>query len=503
MKRWAGIIAVSLCTLLLLITIVGAAVLFPVSVAAQTPAPIGVFLNLQSTGSVGGDHTLVSIAEDGSATMAFFNLEDQLATVYRGVWLLDPYGTVTLELEVPAEASCSGEESVGTITFLPSPNTATLTAVHYPACLWGDGGLTLLRVADETIAQIEAFYASAGLMPGLVFQSDILVAADDAERQLTLNLGQSDQAMMVTETFDGEAPTVEYGEWAATVYTVTVTLTGTEDATYAEPDVLTFGFLKDGTGRMAAFEFDEEKYGEQGLLMTHTPQLPEMLAQAEAEAAPEIPGVYTSELLPAADSPGLVLTLALFDNGNALSTANYLNGEAPIVELGTWTDNEDGTLTLSITGTADEEYDEPSTPIFAVADDRLESDNIILTKLPVADLAMESAPVAYFQSDTLPAASSPGRVIELVFFDDGTAFMRTDFLNDEAPIDEIGVWEQADDTVTVTLLGRPDQEYDEAVVIVFADEGDQLVAVEYDESLYGTEGFVLYAQPLETLQITD
>lgn len=49
-------------------------------------------------------------------------------------------------------------------------------------------------------------------------------------------------------------------------------------------------------------------------------------------------------------------TLALWENGNAQNTLNYLNDEAPIVEIGAWTDNEDGTVTLELTGTPDEVY---------------------------------------------------------------------------------------------------------------------------------------------------
>lgn len=478
-------------------------VLFPAPAGAQAPDPIGVYLNMGSTGSPAGDKILLSIREDGTAIMAFFNLEKQLATIYPGVWLLDPYGTVTLELELEADESCSGEAEVGTITFLPSPSGGALTAVHYPSCVWGDGSLTLLPVADDTIAAVEAAYADAGLMPGLVFQSDPLVDADGGERVLTLNLGQGDQAMMITTTTDDAAPLVEVGEWSATVYTVTVTLTGAEDEAYDTPDVLSFGFLKDGTGRMAAFEYDSEKYGDQGVIMTYTPTLPEMLAQSQAEAEPEaapIPGVYTSNLLPAADSPGLVITLALFDNGAAQGVSNYLNEETPIVEIGTWIDNGDGTVTLEITGTPDEEYDAPSTTILTVADGVLEANGAVFTPLPAAEQEATGAPVAYYKSDALPAASTPGRVVELVLLDDGTAAMRTDYLNDEAPLVEIGVWEETEDTVTVTLTGSPDQEYDEAVAIVFAVEDGQLVAVEYDISLFGEEGLTLLMQPLDALE---
>lgn len=500
MTRKATLWAVTLLSALLL-----TAALFPAQASAQAPAPIGVYLNMGSTGSPAGDKILLSIREDGTAVMLFFNLEEQLATVYPGVWLLDPYGTVTLELELEADESCSGEEDVGTITFLPSPSDGALTAVHFPGCVWGDGSLTLVPIADDTVAAMETAYADAGLLPGLVFLSDPLVDESGGERMLTLNLGQGDQAQMITTPSDDAEPTVEVGLWSATIYTVTVTLTGTEEEEYAEPDVLSFGFLKDGTGRMAAFEYDSEKYGDQGVIMTYTPELPQMLAATQAEAAPTIPGIYSSDLLPAADSPGLVITLALFDNGAAQSTSDYLNAEAPIVEVGTWTDNADGTVTLEITGTPDEEYADPATMTLTVAEGQLDADGVVFTLLPVADLPNEEVstagePVAYYKSDTLTSASSPGRVVELVLLDDGTAAMRTDYLNDEAPIVEIGVWEEDEDTVTVTLTGNTDQEYDAPVIIVFAVEDDQLVATEYDAALFGEEGLTLLAQPLDELE---
>ncbi|MEZ4610088.1 MAG: copper resistance protein NlpE N-terminal domain-containing protein [Caldilineaceae bacterium] len=103
--------------------------------------------------------------------------------------------------------------------------------------------------------------------------------------------------------------------------------------------------------------------------------------------------------------------------------------------------------------------------------------------------------VTTYQSDTLPAASSPGRVITLTLYNDGSLEMSTDFLNDEPPIVEVGTWEQGDDdTLTVTLTGRPDRTYDEPVVIVFAQDGATLDAVEYDTSLYGSEGLSLTEQ---------
>ena len=493
-------------TLFLICLSVGLAaiMLSPKVAAAQDASPAGVYLNVQATGTAGGDRTLLSLREDGGATLLFFNLEDPpLVAAYTGEWLLDPYGTITVELDVAADESCTGEEEAGTLTLLPSPSADVLTAVHYPMCLWGDGGLTLVGISDEQTVEIEDMYAAAGLLPGLVFQSEILAPAEGMQRQLTLNLGQADQALMLSDGLDGDAPAAEVGTWMATVYTVTVNLTGTVDSAYDEPDVLSFGFLKDGTGRMAAFEYDAAKYGDQGLLMTYIPQLPELMAAAEAQAMPEIPGVYTSDVLPAADSPGLVQTLALFENGALQNTYNYLNGEAPVVELGTWSDNGDGTVALEMTGTIDAEYAEPVTTTVTVTENQLDVDGTLLNKLPAVDVAAAATPIAIYQSDTLPAAASPGREIELVLYEDGTALMSTDYLNDEAPVEEAGTWELADDTLTVTLTGQAGQAYDAPVTIVFTDEGDQLVAVEYDESRYGTEGLVLYPQPPDAAETND
>lgn len=96
----------------------------------------------------------------------------------------------------------------------------------------------------------------------------------------------------------------------------------------------------------------------------------------------------------------------------------------------------------------------------------------------------------------LPAASSPGRDITLTLNADGTVQLSTDYLNDEAPIVEIGTWEaNADGTATVTLTGRPDGlVYDNPVIITFTLEDGELTAVVYDVNLYGSEGLRLTKQ---------
>jgi hypothetical protein len=79
---------------------------------------------------------------------------------------------------------------------------------------------------------------------------------------------------------------------------------------------------------------------------------------------------------------------------------------------------------------------------------------------------------------------------------DNAAKLSTDYLNGEAPIVESGMWQDnGDGTVTVTLTGRPDGTlYEAPTVIRFKLENSTLTAVEYDQSLYGSEGLTLQKQ---------
>ena len=83
-----------------------AVLLFPLLAVAQTPAPTGVYMSASSPGAPGGNRTLLALTEDGTATIALISMDEAISNIYRGVWLLDPYGTVTVELKVEAAESC-------------------------------------------------------------------------------------------------------------------------------------------------------------------------------------------------------------------------------------------------------------------------------------------------------------------------------------------------------------------------------------------------------------
>ncbi|MCB0049307.1 MAG: copper resistance protein NlpE N-terminal domain-containing protein, partial [Caldilinea sp.] len=189
-------------------------------------------------------------------------------------------------------------------------------------------------------------------------------------------------------------------------------------------------------------------------------------------------------------------------NNNAEQTTIYLTKGA-VSEVGVWAEEVDGSITVTMTGTLEQEYDEPSPVTYLRDGDLLVDGAFVFFKLDeitpeMMDALTAPAVSATYKSDTLPAADSPGRVITLTLLDDGSLTMSTDFLNDQPPIEEVGTWEEnADGTLTVSLTGTPDGEYDQPDVLTFEKDGDQIVAVEYDESMWGSEGLTLTEQPAE------
>lgn len=74
---------------------------------------------------------------------------------------------------------------------------------------------------------------------------------------------------------------------------------------------------------------------------------------------------------PSASSAYQTIALRLNDDGSAEMTTDFHNDEPAIVEIGTWQDNGDGTLTVTLTGREDETYDPPVVTNFAQDGDAL------------------------------------------------------------------------------------------------------------------------------------
>lgn len=333
---------------------------------------------------------------------------------------------------------------------------------------------------DETVAAVvtDDF--------GSVWVSHVYPAAD-AAGLITVMALYANGNMEQTAIYLTKDAITEVGVWEEDeAGAVTVTIDGTPEEEYAEPVTTVYSLqgdaLVDGAFALARW-------------MRVTPE--EMMVSADPS------GTYVTNVYPAADAAGYVVLLSLFANNNVEQTSIYLTKGA-VTEVGTWEKLEDGSVAVTITGTADEAYDEPSTTTYEWSGEMLQDGAFLFFKLlEITPAMMEAATtpsvVAVFQSATLPAASSPGRVITLTLYDDETLTMSTDYLNDEAPIVELGAWQEDDDgALTVTLTGQEDVDYDEPTVIVFAfDEDNQLVAVEYDEAIFGSEGLTLLEQPLD------
>ncbi len=228
-------------------------------------------------------------------------------------------------------------------------------------------------------------------------------------------------------------------------------------------------------------------------------------APARQNAAPALVGQYRSAVLPAASSPGLLVTLRLYDDGSAEVVSDYLNDEAPIIEVGDWTTNADGSVTLTVVGTEEMDYAQPVSLTFLVD----ESGALVVPGAPGGpfgeaglrldplaappDFSALPADTLLFQSAVLPSAAGPGFQVTLALLSDGTLLMVSDYLEDGEFVVEVGTWEvAADGTLIVTLTGQSDRPYDQPVPLEFVqDDTGTLILVDEDGMLFGSEGLRL------------
>lgn len=169
-------------------------------------------------------------------------------------------------------------------------------------------------------------------------------------------------------------------------------------------------------------------------------------------------------------------------------------------ETGIWTENVDSSVTVTVTASADSTYEQPQTLVFQRSGDTLSFLSLTLTRLEEAPSTTGPEPIAWFQTDVMPAASSPGLQQSLILYDDNSVQMISDYMNGEPPVVEVGNDVDNDDgTMTVTLMGQLDRDYNKPDVITFAQDGDTLTAIEFDEVIDGLGGMTLTEQPLDDL----
>jgi uncharacterized lipoprotein NlpE involved in copper resistance len=241
------------------------------------------------------------------------------------------------------------------------------------------------------------------------------------------------------------------------------------------------------------------------------------------ETSPRAQGMYKG-FLPAATCCGRDLTLYLNADSSANLHTDYLNGQPAVVEIGSWRYGAGGSVVLTLTGQADAPYEAPVVITYDLGEQFLtptEFDEQLYgsfgpgklmrfevlgweQKAPpyneaAAEKAVADSGFVGIYKGFLPAATCCGQDIALSLALDGTAKLRTDYLNGETPFVEVGTWQAYDDGkgLTLTITGNeasPGVEprtYDPALVWEFAWEAATLNKVESDE-LSGSLGLRLF-----------
>lgn len=409
------------------------------------------------------------------------------AIIESGSWEAGEAGAVIVTLTGNQEREY---DEPSTMTLTPEDDMMTDGAFRYHA-------LTVITpeemsaLTEEGAADTEAAASDAGTAGaiedfGRIWLSNVYPAAD-ADGLITMLALYDNGNVEQFSIYLGKGVIGEIGIWEEDVdNTLSVTITGSQDEEYTEATTTTYQVVGD-TLVDGAF------------VLTLWPEV----TPAEMANAIDPAGVYTSNVYPAADAAGYIALLALYDTGAAEQTTTYL-GKGAITEIGTWVEEIDGAITVTMTAQLDgDEYTEPAVVLYAREGGLLMDGPFTLFKLEeitpeMMDVMTAPGVAAIYESDTLPAASGPGRIITLTLFDDGTLTFDTDYLNAEPVVAEVGTWEEAaDGALTIRISGQGDEEYAEPNVITFEQDGDRLVAVEYDASLWGSEGLILTAAPVE------
>jgi uncharacterized lipoprotein NlpE involved in copper resistance len=444
-----------------------------------------------------GREITLFLMSDGSAGISTDYMNDEPPIVQYGSWEETDEGMITVTLTEDAEGEY--DEPI-IITF--AVDDATLTAAEFDAAIYGEEGFSVTLVqSEEALAAVEEEAANEVVVGG-VYVTDAIENEDGALLVAVLYLADDGSAQGNTNFLNGDPPAVQFGAWTEDDGSVIVifshrleiTADGAEQVELDEPQELTF------------------TVGEAGELSTEGLDLYRVdRVQMSAEGEESEPLVFVSEVLPAAESPGRVISLALAENGGAALATDYMNGEDPIIELGEWSEDDDGAVTVTLSGTDEEEYDAPVEIVFELDDDVLTAveydedlygeDGLTLT-LVIDDegeaaaeeetsTETEEADTLIFQSEELPAADSPGLIITAIFDDDGTLMVSSDYQNDEDPVVEVGTWEEDGDEIVITLTGTEDEEYDEPYVIPLTVQEDGSLFADVPE-LFGEEGLTLY-----------
>lgn len=484
----------------------------PAAQGVEDPAVTGYYESdvLESADSPGLVVGLI-LYEDGSADVISDYMNDEDVIVEVGTWVDNGDDTVTLTVT----GTVDGAYEAPIELVFEMDEDGSLVVPGEEGGAFGEEGLTLLptelgteetesepsSTADQILSELPE--------DALVYQSEVMAAADSPGMQITLVVFDDGSLAMVSDYMNEEDAVVEIGTWAeGDDGSLVITLTGPlDDEAYEEPLELAFTLNEDDS--LALIDEGGVLFGDEGLTLlpisadaagddTAEEGTTEEETDETVDTTPS--GAYVSDLLTSEDESGTFLVGVFYDDGSLLVSTYTLTGDLPILEVGTWTDNGDGTYTILATGTVDEDYDKPVEVEISVEEDG----TIVLSGIPLyplgeLDLAadMETSLVAEFQSDMITYTSDITHTISLSFYDDMSAEMVTEYPDDGEILAEYGEWDISEDgQLLLTITGDDETDYEEPVEWIFdiADDGTLTLAND-DEGFYGDEGLILL--PLE------
>ncbi len=276
-----------------------------------------------------------------------------------GAFEFQKLGVVT-----PEELEAASSEAAATA---PVTSTAEVTATEETTATEDTSAtaeVTETAPVTGTEEMTDTTAASGGAYA--VFVTDVYPAAD-ASGMVQLMVLYPNMNMEQLTVYLGKDNVHEVGTWSdANAGEVDVTVTGPFDGKEYDTPVTTT-YTRDGDilsdGVFSFFPL---------------PVVPPALLAAPTRRT----AAHVTNLYPAADASGMMIILSLFDNNNAEQVTYYV-AKATITEQGTWKQNDDGTITVSITGSGDQTYAKPMDTTYTRSGDVLSDGTFELTRAEV------------------------------------------------------------------------------------------------------------------------
>jgi uncharacterized lipoprotein NlpE involved in copper resistance len=95
-----------------------------------------------------------------------------------------------------------------------------------------------------------------------------------------------------------------------------------------------------------------------------------------------------------------------------------------------------------------------------------------------------------YQSDVLPSTDTPGLQVTMVFGEDGSIQMLTDYLDGATAVVESGTWLRDGDVILVVITGTASEVYDEATEFTVETQEDGSILASSPE-VFGSRGLLL------------